>query len=113
MVFDEPSVDDLDDDEGLLMRAFFTQGAMSKSAGRAYIERARLRMSDRDASVSKLAAIAEPAAIREWASASQTSRFAMLGRIRHPTLIIHGSKDHNPSMRKPFLQHATLFLNGS
>ena len=43
MVFDELSVDELDDEAGLLMKAFFTQSEPSKAAGRAYIERLKLR----------------------------------------------------------------------
>jgi hypothetical protein len=43
MVFEELSVDELDDEAGLLMDAFFTQSEPSKAAGRAYIERLTLR----------------------------------------------------------------------
>jgi pimeloyl-ACP methyl ester carboxylesterase len=142
MVFDDLSVDELDDEEGLLMKAFFTQSELSKAAGRAYIERIRLRVADRDAPVSKQAAIAELVAIREWGVIPQTSRFAMLGQIHHSTLIVHGSKDvvvmpinafllaeHLPNAQlimypdashgvqsqhaEVFLQHARLFLSGS
>jgi pimeloyl-ACP methyl ester carboxylesterase len=142
IVFDDLSVDELDDEEGLLMKAFFTQSELSKAAGRAYIERIRLRLADRDAPVSKQAAIAELVAIREWGFIPQTSRFAMLGQIHHPTLIVHGSKDvvvmpinafllaeHLPNAQlimypdashgaqsqhaEVFLQHARLFLRGS
>jgi pimeloyl-ACP methyl ester carboxylesterase len=142
IVFDDLSVDELDDEEGLLMKAFFTQSELSKAAGRAYIERIRLRLADRDAPVSKQAALAELVAIREWGVIPQTSRFAMLGQIHHPTLIVHGSKDvvvmpinafilaeHLPNAQlimypdashgaqsqhaEVFLQHARLFLRGS
>ena len=93
LVFDDLSVDELDDEEGLLMKAFFTQSDVGKAAGRAYIERIRLRVADRDPPVPKQAAIAQLAAIREWGLIPQTSRFEMLGKIHHPTLIVHGSKD--------------------
>lgn len=93
MVFDELSADELDDEVGLLMNAFFTQSEPSQAAGRAYIERLKLRTENRDAPVSKQAALAELAAIREWGVIPQTDRFAMLGQIHHPTLIVHGSKD--------------------
>ena len=93
MVFEELSVDELDDEAGLLMNAFFTQSEPSKAAGRAYLERLKLRAENRDAPVSKQAALAELAAIREWGVIPQTDRFAMLGQIHHPTLIVHGSKD--------------------
>jgi pimeloyl-ACP methyl ester carboxylesterase len=39
MVFDDLSVDELDDEASLLMKAFFTQSEPSKAAGRAYVER--------------------------------------------------------------------------
>jgi len=141
MVFDELSAEELDDEVGLLMKAFFTQSELSKAAGRAYIERTRLRVVDRDAPVSKQAAIAELAAIREWGIIPQTDRFAMLCQIHHLTLIVHGNKDivvmpinafllaqHLPNAQlimypdashgaqsqhaEIFLEHARLFLNG-
>lgn len=142
LVFDDLSVDELDDEVGLLMKAFFTQSEASKAAGRAYIERLKLRVADRDAPVSKQAAIAELAVIREWGVIPSTDRFAMLGQIHHPTLVVHGNKDvvvmpinafllaeHLPNAQlimypdashgaasqhsEVFLQHARLFLSGS
>ena len=141
MVFEELSVDELDDEAGLLMSAFFTQSEPSQAAGRAYIERLKLRAENRDAPVSKQAALAEVAAIREWGVIPQTDRFAMLGQIYHPTLIVHGIKDvvvmpinafllaeHLPSAQlimypdashaafsqyaENFLENARLFLSG-
>src|SRR5580692_8080546 len=135
------SVDELDDEAGLIMNAFFTQSEPSKAAGRAYIERLKLRAENRDAPVSKQAALAEAGAIREWGVIPQADRFAMLGQIHHPTLIAHGSKDvvvmpinafllaeHLPNAQlimypdashaaqsqhaEAFLEHARLFLNG-
>jgi pimeloyl-ACP methyl ester carboxylesterase len=47
MVFGELSVDELDDEAGLLMNAFFAQSEPSKVAGRAYVERLKLRVADR------------------------------------------------------------------
>jgi pimeloyl-ACP methyl ester carboxylesterase len=87
------SVDELDDEASLIKNALFTQSDPSKAAGHAYIERLKLRAENRDAPVSKHSALAEAAAIREWGLIPQTSRFAMLAQIRHPTLIVHGSKD--------------------
>jgi pimeloyl-ACP methyl ester carboxylesterase len=80
-------------------------------------------------------------AIREWGRIPSTDRYAMLSRIRQPTLVAHGNKDtvvipinafllaqHLPNgqlMMYPdashgaqsqhaeaFLAHARLFLNG-
>jgi pimeloyl-ACP methyl ester carboxylesterase len=142
MVFDDLSVDELDDEAGLLMKAFFTQTEPSKAAGRAYVERLKLRVADCDAPVPKQAAIAELAAIREWGVIPQTDRFAMLGRIHHSTLVVHGNKDvvvkpinafllteHLPNAQlimypdashgaqsqhaEVFLEHARLFLSRS
>jgi pimeloyl-ACP methyl ester carboxylesterase len=93
MVFDDLSADELDDEAALIMNAFFTQSEPSKAAGRAFIERTKRRVENRDASVSKQAALAESAAIREWGVIPKTDRFAMLGQINQPTLIVHGSKD--------------------
>jgi len=141
MVFDELSVDELDDEVGLLTKTFFTQSDSSKAAGRAYIERLKLRAENRDPPVSKQAALAELAAIREWGEIPQTDRFAMLSQIHHTTLIVHGSKDvvvmpinafllaeHLPNAQlimypdashaahsqhaETFLEHARLFLDG-
>jgi pimeloyl-ACP methyl ester carboxylesterase len=125
-----------------VMKAFFTQSEASKAAGRAYVVRLKLRVRDRDAPVSKPAAIAELAAIREWGVIPQRDRFAMLGRIHHSTLVVHGNKDvvvkpinafllaeHLPNAQlimypdashgsqsqhaEVFLEHARLFLSGS
>ena len=141
MVFEELSADELDDEVGLIMNAFFTQSEPSKTAGRAYLERLKLRADNPDAPVSKQAARAELAAIREWGVIPKTDRFAVLGQIHHPTLIVHGSKDvvvipinafllaqHLPNAQlimypdashgaysqyaDNFLENARLFLNG-
>jgi hypothetical protein len=58
MVFEELSADELDDEVGLIMNAFFTQSEPSRTAGRAYLERLKLRADSRDAPVSKQAALA-------------------------------------------------------
>src|SRR6267378_3623260 len=93
MTFTELSVDDLADPVALLMSAFFTSSEASKAAGRAYIERLKLRVADRDAPVSVMAAGAQLEAIREWGAIPSTDRYAMLARIHQRTLIVHGSKD--------------------
>jgi pimeloyl-ACP methyl ester carboxylesterase len=141
MTFTELSVDDLNDPESLLMFAFFTPSDASKAAGRAYIERLRLRTTDRDEPVSRQAAIAQLESIREWGAIPSECRFAMLSRIHQPTLVVHGNKDvvvmpinafllatHLPNAElimypdashgaqsqhaETFLEHTRLFLNG-
>jgi pimeloyl-ACP methyl ester carboxylesterase len=96
----------------------------------------------RDAPASRVAAIAQLATIREWGVIPQTDRFAMLGRIYHSTLVVHGNEDvvvkpinafllaeHLPNAQlimypdashgahsqhaEVSLEHARLFLGGS
>jgi pimeloyl-ACP methyl ester carboxylesterase len=93
MTFTELSVDELDDRVALLMGAFFTPSEASQAAGRAHIERLKLRAADRDAPISKKAAGAQLDAIREWGAIPSTDRYAMLDRIRQPALVVHGNKD--------------------
>jgi pimeloyl-ACP methyl ester carboxylesterase len=141
MTFTELSLDELGDPVALLTSAFFTASRTSQAAGQAYIERLKLRLTDRDASVSMKAAGAQLEAIREWGSIPSTDRYAMLPRIHQRTLIVHGSKDvvvapinafllaqHLPDAQlvmypdashgaqsqhaKVFLEHARLFLDG-
>ena len=141
MTFTELSVDELADPVALLMFAFFTPSATSQAAGRAYIERLKLRVVDRDAPVSGNAATAQLAAIREWGAVPATDRYVMLSRIHQPVLVVHGNKDvvvnpinafllaqHLPDAQlvmypdashgaqsqhaEIFLEHLQLFLNG-
>jgi pimeloyl-ACP methyl ester carboxylesterase len=141
MTFTELSTDLLADPVALLMSSFFTASNSSKAAGQAYIERLKLRVTDRDAPVSMKAAGAQLEAIREWGSIPATDRYAMLPRIHQRTLIVHGSKDivvmpinafllaqHLPDAQlvmypdashgaqsqhaEVFLEHARLFLDG-
>lgn len=141
MTFTELTVDELDDPVRLLMNAFFTPSDASKSAGHAYLERLKLRATDRDEPVPRQAAIAQLDSIREWGAIPSENRFAMLGQIRQPTLIVHGNRDvvvmpinafllaqHLPNAQlimypdashgaqsqyaEIFLEHARLFLNG-
>jgi pimeloyl-ACP methyl ester carboxylesterase len=93
LVFDDLSVDELNDPAALVMKAFFTQSEASQASGRAYLERLKSRVDDRDTSVSKQSALAELAAIREWGVIPPSDRFAMLGKIRHPALVVQGNKD--------------------
>ena len=93
MTFTEPSADEVGDPVALLMGAFCTPSEASQGAGRAYIERLKLRTAGRDAPISKNAARAQLEAIREWGAIPSTDRFAMLDRIRQPVLVVHGNKD--------------------
>lgn len=93
LTFAELSVDDLKDEASLLMNAFFTPSEASKAAGHAYLNRLKLRIGDRDAPVSMQSASIQLEAIREWGLVPAKDRYAMLGKIRQPTLVVHGSKD--------------------
>jgi pimeloyl-ACP methyl ester carboxylesterase len=93
LVFDDLSIDELDDPAALVMKAFFTQSEESQASGHAYLERLKSRVDDRDTSVSKQSASAELAALREWGVIPPSDRFAMLGKIHHPTLVVGGNKD--------------------
>src|SRR5271156_270258 len=93
MTFTELSAEEQNNPLALLMNAFFTPSDSSQAAGRAYVERLQLRKADRDAAVSPKAASAQLNAIREWGTAPSSDRYAMLGKIRQSTLVVHGSKD--------------------
>jgi pimeloyl-ACP methyl ester carboxylesterase len=79
MTFTELSVDELADPVSLLMNAFFTPTDAGKLAGNAYLERLKLRATDRDEPVPRQAAIAQLESIREWGAIPSENRFAMLG----------------------------------
>jgi len=93
LVFNDLSIDELDDVSALLMGAFFTPSDASQAAGRAYVERLKSRVDDLDVPVSKRSAWAELAALREWGAIPPSDRYAMLSTIRQPTLIVQGNKD--------------------
>src|SRR4029453_9714604 len=56
------------------------------------MKRLESRKKDRDLPISRNAAIAQLAAIREWGTIPATGRYANLKNITHPTLIVHGNK---------------------
>jgi pimeloyl-ACP methyl ester carboxylesterase len=141
LTFTDLSADERDNVEGLVLNALFSPSETSQAAGRAFLERLKRRVADRDKPVSKNSTSAEIAALREWGVVPSTNRFAMLQQIRQTTLIVHGSKDvvvmpinafllaeHLPSAQlimypdashaafsqyaENFLENARMFLNG-
>ena len=66
LTFADLSVDELDDFVALTLHALFTPSETSQTAGRAYLERLKIRTADKDNPVSKQAATAQLEAIREW-----------------------------------------------
>lgn len=93
LTFADLTADERDNVEGLVLNALFSPSEASQAAGRAYLERLKRRVADRDRPVSKISTSAEIAALREWGMVPSTNRFAMLQQIRQTTLIVHGNKD--------------------
>ena len=93
MTFTELTAEEQDNPLALLMNAFFSPSDSSQAAGRAYVERLKLRKADRDAAASRKAASAQLDAIREWGTVPSSNRYAMLGKIPQPALVVHGNKD--------------------
>jgi len=93
MTFTELSPEEQADPVAFLLAAFFSPSEASQSAGREYVKRLESRKTDRDLPVSRDAAVAQVAALREWGTIPATGRYATLTSITHPTLIVHGNKD--------------------
>jgi pimeloyl-ACP methyl ester carboxylesterase len=93
MTFTELSAEERADPDRFLLGAFFSSTDASQAAGRAYLNRLAARTHDRDQPVSKRTAEAQLRAIREWGMVPSSNRYAALQNIRHPTLIVHGTKD--------------------
>jgi pimeloyl-ACP methyl ester carboxylesterase len=93
LTFTDLSLDELADPAALLMASFFTPSEASQASGRAYVDRLKLRVIDRDGPISMKSAGAQLDAIREWGLIPSSDRYAMLSKIRQPTLVAHGSRD--------------------
>jgi len=93
MTFTELSAEEQADPVGFLLGAFFAPTKTSQRAGKAFLERLQWRRDDRDLPVSRKAAEAQLNAIREWGTIPPSNRYAMLEKIKHKALIVHGNKD--------------------
>ena len=93
MTFTELSAEERADPEQFLLAAFFSPTDASQAAGRAYLKRLAARTTDRDRPVSPKTAEAQLHAIREWGAVPSSNRYATLRNIKHPTLVVHGTKD--------------------
>ena len=93
MTFTELSADERADPVQFLLAAFFSPSDASQAAGRAYVDRLAARTRDRDRPVSPKTAEAQLHAIREWGAVPSSDRYATLQKIKHPTLVVHGTKD--------------------
>jgi pimeloyl-ACP methyl ester carboxylesterase len=76
----------------LWLSAFFTSTPASQDAGRAFLNRFRLRDKDRDPEVSEQVGPAQRAAIAKWAAPREHAH-DYLKAIRQPTLVVGGSND--------------------
>jgi pimeloyl-ACP methyl ester carboxylesterase len=93
MTFTELSAEERVDPEQFLLAAFFSPTDASQAAGRAYLKRLAARTTDRDRPVSPRTAEAQLRAIREWGAVPSSNRYATLRYIKHPILVVHGTKD--------------------
>jgi pimeloyl-ACP methyl ester carboxylesterase len=93
MTFTELSAEERADPEQFLLAAFFSPTDASQAAGRAYLKRLAARTTDRDRPVSPRTAEAQLRAIREWGAVPSSNRYATLRNIKHPTFVVHGTKD--------------------
>ena len=93
MTFTELSSEERADPEQFLLAAFFSPTDASQAAGRAYLKRLAARTTDRDQPVSPRTAEAQLHAIREWGAVPSSNRYATLRNIKHPTLVVHGTRD--------------------
>jgi pimeloyl-ACP methyl ester carboxylesterase len=93
MTFTELSAQERADPDRFLLTAFFSPTDVSQAAGRAYLKRLAARTRDRDRPVTTKAAEAQLHAIREWGAVPSSDRYATLPKIKHPTLVVHGTKD--------------------
>jgi pimeloyl-ACP methyl ester carboxylesterase len=93
MTFTELSADERADPVQFLLAAFFSPSDASHAAGRPYLDRLAARTRDRDKLVSPKTAEAQLRAIREWGAVPPSDRYATLHKIKHPILVVHGTKD--------------------
>jgi pimeloyl-ACP methyl ester carboxylesterase len=93
MTFTELSSEERADPDQFLLTAFFSPTDASQAAGRAYLKRLAARTRDRDLPVSTKTAEAQLHAIREWGAVPSSDRYASPPKIKHPTLVVHGTKD--------------------
>jgi pimeloyl-ACP methyl ester carboxylesterase len=93
MTFTELSSEERADPVQFLLAAFFSPTDASQAAGRAYLDRLAERTHDRDLPVSPKTAEAQLHAIQEWGAVPSSNRYATLPEIKHPTLVVHGTKD--------------------
>ncbi len=98
----------------LWLGVFFTPSEASQAAGRAFLQRFRLRNEGRDPEANDKVAPAQLAALAEW-GAPRENPYAYLQRIAQPTLVVNGDSDviiytSNSSILQRHLPDARLSL---
>ncbi|RQH07091.1 alpha/beta fold hydrolase [Paraburkholderia dinghuensis] len=81
-----------DEPDHLWLRVHFAPSATSQAAGRAFLERFRLRQENRDPAANDQVAPAQLAALAKW-GAQRENPYAYLEAIGQPTLVINGDND--------------------
>ncbi len=78
--------------DDLWLRVHFSPSAASQAAGRAFVERFRLRRENRDPEANDTVAPAQLAALAKWGAARENP-YDYLGALKQPTLVINGDND--------------------
>ncbi|MEM5296801.1 alpha/beta hydrolase [Burkholderia sp. JPY481] len=76
----------------LWLRVHFSPTGTSQTAGRAFLERFRLRTANRDPAANEAVAPAQLAALAKW-GAPQDKPYAYLSALSQPTLVVNGDND--------------------
>jgi Predicted hydrolases or acyltransferases (alpha/beta hydrolase superfamily) len=74
------------------LRLFFTQSPASQAAGRAFLERTKVRTIDRDPESGRAVTDPQAKALISWC-ATKDPAHALLGAIGQPVLVVNGSND--------------------
>ncbi|WP_250456148.1 alpha/beta hydrolase [Caballeronia sp. ATUFL_M2_KS44] len=81
-----------DEPDDIWLRVHFAPSAASQAAGRAFLQRFRLRKENRDPEANDKVAPAQLAALAKWGVARENP-YAYLEAITQPTLVVNGDDD--------------------
>jgi pimeloyl-ACP methyl ester carboxylesterase len=107
MHMDKPELRKVTEDPNIsgpekLVRLFFAPSKSSQAAGEAFVARLAERKEDREPLAGQNVAMAQIAAFRAWESFSG-ERFAKLGKITQPCLVINGVFDNMIPVRNSYM----------